>query len=260
MINLKRKYRMSDGSLFDVTQRMLTGAFRDVAVLTNYSFTQIKLDAMDTAKIAFAMLPNDLELSAMMGEKTQEKKDKRKEATDFVMIEIMSRVELKYTTEHKIYKRFDVSDIYNERDADFFILLHRVHRLATNLFASLEEYGLTTAHLEALATLADEYLAAWKVQDQAIDDRETGVETRITAGNDLYNDVSRLSELGKRLWWDKSESHYNDYVMYPNKTAAKEKQMGDGDVPENKVLNIPATAMTADSAIAGTNEGSVPSE
>ena len=251
---------MSDGMLVAVTQRMLIGAFRDVAKLTDYSFTQAKLEAMDAAKIAFARLPNDLELSAMLGEKTQEKKAKRKETTEYVMIEIMQRVQLKYTVDSKVYRHFGVRDIYNEWDADFFILLHRVHRLATNLFASLEEYGLTTAHLEALATLADEYLAAWKVQDQAIDDRETGVESRITAGNDLYNDVSRLSELGKRLWWDKSESHYNDYVMYPNKTAAKEKQMGDGDVPENKVLNITATAMTADSAIAGTNEGSVPSE
>jgi len=255
MINLKRKYRMSDGSLFDVTQRMLTGAFRDVAVLTNYSFTQIKLDAMDTAKIAFAMLPNDLELSAMMGEKTQEKKDKRKEATDFVMIEIMSRVELKYTTEHKIYKRFDVSDIYNERDADFFILLHRVHRQATNLFDTLEDFGLTLGHLSDLETLANEYLAAYKAQDQAIDDRDNAVETRVTAGNELYKDVAALGELGKRIWLGKSESHYNDYVIYPNNVVPPEQQVFESDVPEAQVLNVSVTDINENSMIAGENIG-----
>ncbi len=255
MIPLKRTYKTSDGGLVEITQRMLTGANRDILKLNDYAYTQAMLDAIDAKKIAFAGLPTDVELSSMIVEATKAKNDKRTAATEYVMTEVMARVKLKYVDEQNaVYKRFGVSNIYNETDGNFLILLYRVHRQANALQPTLGQ-GLTVAIVAQVETLAGEFLALWKAQDAAIDDRDVAVQTRVEAGNSLYEDVAKLGELGKRIWLNKDESKYNDYVIYPSGAEPPSQSVVESDVNPGEVVSLSVTGVEANSVSDYVNTG-----
>ena len=255
MIPLKRTYKTSDGGLVEITQRMLTGANRDILKLNDYAYTQAMLDAIDAKKIAFAGLPTDVELSSMIVEATKAKNDKRTAATEYVMTEVMARVKLKYVDEQNaVYKRFGVSNIYNETDGNFLILLYRVHRQANALQPTLGQ-GLTVAIVAQVETLAGEFLALWKAQDAAIDDRDLAVQMRVEAGNSLYADVAKLGGLGKRLWWNKDESKYNDYVMYAAGAEPPAQTVVESEINPGTVVNLSVTGIEPSSGCKYENTG-----
>lgn len=257
MLPLKRTYKTSDGGLVDLTQRMLTGATRDITELTNFGYTPAMLDDIEAKKVAFAQLPTDVEQSALMAETTLAKTNKRTEATNYVMVEIMSRVKLKYTDEsHPTYKRFGVSNIHNETDGNFLILLYRVHRQANALQATIG-HGLTAAHVAQVNTFATQFLDLWKVQDEAIDERDRAVQTRVESGNSLYKDVAQLGDLGKRIWLNVNESKYNDYVLYPASAEPPAQTVVETDVAATSVVNLSVTGITPASQSTYQNTGAV---
>ena len=255
MITLKRTYKTSDGGLIEMAQRMLLGANRDILKLNEYAYTQAMLDAIEAKRIAFAGLPTDVELSGQLGGATQAKKDKRTEATEYVMVEIMARIKLKFEDEqHPAYKRFAVNHIYNETDGNFLMLLFRVHRQAAALQPTLG-YGLTPAIVAQVETLANEFLNLWIAQDAAIDDRDLAVQMRVEAGNSLYADVAKLGGLGKRLWWNKDESKYNDYVMYAAGAEPPAQTVVESDINPGTVVNLSVTGIEPGSRCKYENTG-----
>ncbi len=253
MIPLRRKYSMSDGMLIETTNRVLVGANRDVAQLTNYSIDQPAIDAIALANEGFSDLPTDIELSSMMGEATLAKNTKRKEAADYIMTEVMMRVSMVYGQDSRTYQRFGVSDIYNETDGNFYILIKRVKRQATALQTPLAAKGLTATHITTLGTFTTDFDNLWEAQDEAIDNRDQAVTDRIEAGNALYAALLEVADLGKQLWDGVDESKYNDYVLYPNQTTAPQGQVVETSVPSGQVVNLSLTALEADMNITAEN-------
>ena len=256
MIQLRRKYSMSDGKLIETANKVLVGANRDVAELTPYLYDQAAIDAIDAKNEAFSDLPTDEELSAMMMDATLAKNTKRTEAIEFVMVEIMSRVGLVFGDDSPKYKRFRSNLIHNQPDGDFIRTLKGVKRQTLLLQSQLATgAGLTSTHITTLASFITDFDNLLENQDESIDNRDIAVEDRITAGNDLYKDLLNLSDIGKRKWLNVSEAKYNDYVLYPNQTTVPESQVFEASVGSLQVVNISATAIKANSQIVVENLG-----
>ena len=252
---------MSDSGLTEVTQKVLIGANRDVTELTGYGYDQNRLDGIETSKNDFVLLPTDVELSSDMALATLAKNNKRTEATEYVMIEIMARVKDKYGETHPVYKGFKVNDIYQVSDAEFHFMLHRVHRRAGKLVTAndLTQQGLTQPIVDVVAAKAGQFIDLWKARDQAIEDRDAAVQARVEAGNALYKDVANIAQLGKRLWLNKDESKYNDYVLYPNQSGAEEEpeeqQVVESPVGGGLIVNLGVTGIDANTNLFFENTG-----
>lgn len=261
MISLQRIYKMSDGSLVGTGMRVLVGANRDVLTLTDYGWNQTRIDGLETARVAFADMPTDVELSGMMTEATAAKNQVRKDATDHCMVEVMVRVSQHYGDKSPTLKRFRAGELHTATDHGFWLVLKRIHRQATLLLADLAPEGLTQAHLDTLADFITEMNDALLAQDTAIDDRDRAVQARVEAGNAFYTELVKLADLGKRLWLNKDESKYNDYVLY-QKTGGtepeEEQQVFESEVAAETVLNLSATGIDGSETIIGHNVGTVP--
>jgi hypothetical protein len=261
MINLRRKYKMADGKLVETTIRVLVGAERDVAELTPFGWDQDRIDALRSSMLAFADLPTDGELSAMMAEKTEEKDLLRKRSTDYVMVQIMGRVSQRFDVESRTYERFRVGDIHSESDGNFYMTLKRVARQATDLQPQLVAEGLNQAIIDMVTQQADEFIAAMEAQDKAVDDRDLAVQARVEAGNLFYEELLKLGAIGKRIWLNVDESRYNDYVLYPNQSAGPgeqepaEQQVVESEVAPMSVVSLSLTDLTPATQLTVENDG-----
>lgn len=263
MLDVKRKFRMSDSALDATAQRVLIGANRDVDVLTPFGFDAIRIGAIAAMRMAFVDLPTDIELSSMMMEATEAKKAKRAEATNYVMMEVMQRVEIRFGSSSAQYRRFGVSGIHNVSDAEFHATLRRVLRCANNLMPQMAAQGLTPAIVGVVSTLTEDFVTLWDAQAQAIEDRDQAVTDRVEAGNALYAELVLLADLGKRKWHNGPESNYNDYVLYPNQGGAsdgpeEELQVVEADVAPMAVVNLSLTGIDGTEPITVENTGTAP--
>lgn len=192
----------------------------------------------------------------MMMDATLAKNNKRTEAIEFVMVEIMTRVGRVFGDDSPKYKRFRTNLIHNQPDGDFIRTLKGVKRQTLLLQTDLATgAGLTPAHLTSLDGFIADFDTLVENQDEAIDNRDIAVEDRITAGNDLYKDLLNLADIGKRKWLNVSEAKYNDYVLYPNQTTVPESQVLEASVASLKVVNLSATDIKANSQLLGENTG-----
>lgn len=73
--------------------------------------------------------------------------------------------------------------------------------------------GLTPQDIAGLSTAASLLDISIDAQHKAIEDRDLATEARITAGNILWDEISRLCSIGKSLYEDEDEAKYNDYVL-----------------------------------------------
>lgn len=254
---MKRKYRVTDGDLITISNRVLNAANRDITEMSAYGIDAAKLADVEAMISDFMDLPTDPELSGLMQEKTAEKNNLRKEATRHVLKEIMQRVEMEFGLNSPTYARFKVGKIHNASDGDFLRMLGRIFRLSGELQSDLAGRGLTEPMILAIEDYENGFHQALKDQDKAIDDRDQAVETRITQGNAVYEELVTIADLGKRLWADESEAKYNDYVLYAT-TPAAETAM-EGEVPANGgITNVSITGHDANTNITLENTGTVP--
>ena len=248
---------MSDGNLALVGQRIIAAAVRDEADLIPYGFTAVERAALNTMVMEFLDLPTDAELTGMMMEATQAKNNLEKTITTYITKEVMLRVEMEFNAGTPTYNRFGTKGIHNMTDGNFLMCIKRVARQGGLLETALASRGYTPDMTTQVSDYATDYLDAWNNQNAAIDSRDQAVEVRINKGNELYEKLAKLAELGKKLWADTSPAKYNDYVIYATPPPAA--QIFDGDLEgDDGLLNLSATGVTASSVIGTEVTGAEP--
>lgn len=258
---LKRLYKMSDGSLAGTAQTLAIAAERDLAMLVQYGWDQNRIDGIKLARNNFSDLPTDLELSGSMTLATAAKNLVRKNATDYCAVQILIRVSQHFGEDSREYRQFDASELYSATDNDYWFALKRVKRLANGLLATLSTEGLLQDHLDTLGDFITEMDEAMEAQKLAIDARNIAVRTRVLAGNAMYQEMTKLAEVGKRIWLNVDDSLYNDYILYPNQGGngtPAEQQVFESNVATESVLNLSVTGIDGSEIMTGTNTGTVP--
>lgn len=208
-----RLYKFSDGTL--VTKGLEKIAFikRDQTEFDKYNIVADKREDLKTLLTDFSNRETDIEALQEQVEST-EIKDKKAEELRIAIRGVMSCVELKFPVESAKYRKFGTETLSRQTDAELLITGKRVVRVGTGLLPVLTDFGLTQAHLDTITTLTLDFIDVLVDQRLEIGERDIQQEDRVEAGNTIYSQLVKYTNLGQAIWVDKDVAKYNDYVMY----------------------------------------------
>ncbi len=209
---LMRDYVISDADLIQLADSKISAAKRDMAEMQDFGITDIILADINKKRDNFADMTTDEELEGMKISSTADK-NAAADVLRKAIRRIMARVGNKYGVKSGKYSRFGVDTLSRMSDTELYKCGKRVQRQARALLGQLVSEGLTEADISDLETITLTFDTTIDAQDDAIRDRDIATQERITLGNDLYADVTRLSNTGKAIWEGTSEAKYNDYLI-----------------------------------------------
>ncbi|GET22991.1 hypothetical protein [Prolixibacter denitrificans] len=116
-------------------------------------------------------------------------------------------------------------------------------RYARGLFKTAERFSDVIAASDGLDTFITEVKEDVEELDEAIDrlrevmtQRDAASLVRVEKANELYDEIARVCDAGKRYWNGENEAYYNDYVIYGSSTPLpneeEEETPADGDAAD----------------------------
>ncbi len=247
----RRNYKLSDGTLVQVSDSLVISGTRDLTDFATYGWDTARLDAIEDLRDEFDDLPTDEELMGAMVVATGQKNEKGEELR--VMIrEMRSRVENKYGEGADETVAYGWELLSKMDDNDLRRCGKRVWRLATADAANLATEGVTAAVLTALITTTNDFDDLIDTQITRIKERDVAVTGRINKGNELYAELVKLANTGKTHWESRDESKYNDYVINESSSS---NQVATGAINGGAIVNISVTVDAATDQITITHEG-----
>lgn len=232
----RRKYKMSDADLIQLTDSIQDSADRDSVALAQFGVDAGTLTALGTARNTFANGLSDHYLSAKMVIATQNKNAK-KEVIQLAIKKISDRAKIKYGDQDGRYKLFGVSMISKQSDNDLYRMAKLVIIAGTEQLADLASEGLTEQMITDLETANNEFDILIDLKNRAVRNRDAAVDERIKQGNEVYALLTNLAAKGKLCWEDNNEALYNDYVLYPS-GSSNTADISTGIVDGNSTVNI----------------------
>jgi len=215
-----RMYNYPDSELYVQCIEHINYAKRDIKGFETYSFSQSRLAKFETACNAFAELPTDDELVGVQMQMTE----KKAEAADKLKIAIrsvMTRVAMKYHNKSGRYRRFGTRKMGDMNDPQLLFCARRVMRVGQQMLPFLDEVGLTQAILDKVNEAMVNFENAIHIQKDKVSDRDIMVEKRTDLGNELYEELIVLCNIGKDIWIDKDTVKYEQYVIYESNADQK---------------------------------------
>jgi hypothetical protein len=194
---------------------------RDITEFNKFGVDELALtDAMDLNS-TFSNILTDEELEGLQILATQSK-DAAGTALKTDIGLIMKRAESKYGKDSGNYRRFGVEGIADLDGGQLVYVAKRVLRVATLLLTELASKGLTQAILTEYASSISTFEKALEAQEDSMAARDIATEERATSANELYTVVSDLCSTGKRIWENRNEAKYNDYLLYDTPSGEPE--------------------------------------
>lgn len=215
-----RMYNYPDSELYVQCIEHINYAKRDIQGFETYSFSKERLAKFEAACNAFAALPTDDELVGVQMQMTE----KKAEAADKLKIAIrsvMTRVAMKYHNKSGRYRRFGTRKMGDMNDSQLLFCARRVIRVGTQMMSFLEEVGLSQATLDKVNEAMVNFENAIHIQKDKVSDRDIMVEKRTDLGNELYEELIVLCNIGKDIWIDKDTVKYEQYVIYESNANQK---------------------------------------
>jgi len=206
-----RLYSMSDADLKQTADFVFNLVTRDLGDFGRRNVTADTLTDLQALINNFDDVQTDEELQGIVMDATQAKdvlaEDLRKKIRT-----IRNMAELEYNNKGK-YNSFGFEDMANMNDNELYRLAKRVVRVSTTLLSDLGNQGLVEADITDLSTAAALFDTAIDAQHSAIENRDLATEARVTIGNELWDELTRLCSIGKSIYEDTDEARYNDYVL-----------------------------------------------
>jgi len=127
----------------------------------------------------------------------------------------------------KEYASFRFSGITRMSDQELVVYSKHVCKTAESYKDALTKRNIDEVMLgEALeaTTILDNAIDA---QTEAISLREQMSVKRLELGNELYDLIVELCEVGKRIWENENEAFYHDYVLYGSNKSAEQANISE---------------------------------
>lgn len=105
--------------------------------------------------------------------------------------------------------------------------------------SDFDEVNISVADCDAL--IANQEVFKYKFIDinEKINERDDATEERWLRANEVYSEMMRISEFGKFVWENVSESKYNDYVIYPSSSNSEDKNTEETETEEDDFGGVP---------------------
>ena len=176
----------------------MTSTFlRNAADLASHGVNAARVLTFQAQTLAFATLPTDGELDAAKQEATARKTSVQIQAVTQMQV-IMGIVGTVNDVRSAAYKMFSSSGLDSDADADLYVGLLRVDRMARTRQKDYAKAGLTPALLDTLAASTTEFLTRMGEQQDA---------------NTLYTERIALFPMGKALFTTPDARKFEDHVV-----------------------------------------------
>lgn len=218
--SINRAYNFPDADLYVQCMERIQYIRRDQKEFQSYAYTESKIENFEKLCKRFSELPNDDELIGNQMEATG-KKDDEKEKLKTAIRSIMTRVATKYNPKSGHYRKFGTVKMNDMSDPQLLLCGRRVVRVSTKLLDFLAETGLRQSHIDAVQQAASSFENAIHIQQDKICDRDIAVEQRIELGNELYNELILVCNIGKDIWAESNKAKYENYTVYESNNEQK---------------------------------------
>lgn len=215
------KFRFSFGFLKQLAEDTLSSIDRDIAEFTDRGFTPAKRTAYVNAISALDNYPTDNQL---LGVKvtTTETKDEARDSLETQMRTMFLAAKNTFGENTGKFREFGDVQLSQQTDSDLARSAKAMISTATKYVTELAGEGITTAKIALMTTTRATLDTAIDDQRKAIKNRDNGTEARIIIANALYDLVVKYADDGKDIWVTKSESKFNDYVIYNTPSGTDE--------------------------------------
>ncbi len=215
-----RKHNYPDADLYQQCIEHIRYAHRDLEQFTQYGFGLERLKKFKAMCDRFRELPDDDELlgdQMILTEKKYTAADKLKAS----IRSLMTRVELKYNNRTGRYRKFGASKLGDMTDPQLIFCARRVIRVARQMIDFLDEVGVNENVLGRISEAALAFENAVNLQQDRVADRDIGVERRMDYGNEIYDELVILCNIGKDIWNHKDPQKYENYCLYESNNEQK---------------------------------------
>lgn len=215
-----RKHNFPDADLYLQSMERIRYAHRDIQLFEQYSFDMERLKKFKAMCDRFRELPDDDEL---LGDQMilTEKKYKAAEKLKAAIRSLMTRVAIKYNNRTGRYRKFGATKLGDMTDAQLIFCGRRVIRVARQQIDFLDDVGVNEKVLGKISEAVQEFENAVNLQQDRVADRDIGVERRVDYGNEIYDELVVLCNIGKDIWDNKDKAKYENYCLYESNNDQK---------------------------------------
>ncbi len=218
-----RKHNFPDADLYLQCIERIRYAHRDLEQFDQYGYDLERLKKFKAMCDRFKELPDDDEL---LGDQMilTEKKYKAAEKLKASIRSLMTRVALKYNNRTGRYRKFGATKLGDMTDAQLIFCGRRVIRVARQQIDFLDDVGVNERIISKISTATQEFENAVNLQQDRIADRDIGVERRVDYGNEIYDELVVLCNIGKDIWDNIDKAKYENYCLYESNNEQKKER------------------------------------
>ncbi|MBP7699069.1 MAG: hypothetical protein KA101_00370 [Saprospiraceae bacterium] len=218
-----RKYNFPDADLYIQCMERIKCANRDVKQFEQYGYSKEKLLAFINNCERFKQLPDDDEL---VGDQMilTDKKNAAAERLMTAIRSIMTRVAIKYNPRTGRYRKFGTAKMGDMTDAQLLFCGRRVVRVARQQADFLDEVGVNENNIKRVSDACTDFENALNIQQDKVADRDISVERRTELGNQIYDELITICEIGKDTWATLDPVKYEQYTIYESNNDQKIKR------------------------------------
>lgn len=215
-----RKHNFPDADLYLLCIERIRLAEQDSKLFEQYGYTRERLAGFLARCKKFSSLPGDDEL---LGDQMQmtEKKDTAADQLKAAIRSLMTRVTIRYSNRSGQYRKFGTAKMGDMSDAQLLFCGRRVVRVARQQIDFLADVGVNEQLIRRVSDAAQAFERALNIQQDRISDRDIAVERRVELGNDLYEELVILCNIGKDIWAERDATRYELYTLYESNNDQK---------------------------------------
>jgi len=224
---VNRQYNFPDADLYLQCIERIKHAKRDAALFEQYGYSKERLRGFLNKCEKFRALPDDDEL---VGDQmvTTEKKYAAAEKLKSAIRSLMTRVAMKYSNRSGRYRKFGTAKLGDMTDAQLIFCGRRVVRVARQQIDFLGDVGVNENVIKRVVDATQHFEQALNIQQDRVAERDIAVERRTEVGNQLYEELVTLCNIGKDIWAERDPVKYENYTIYESnndqKIARKERE------------------------------------
>jgi hypothetical protein len=221
-----KKFTLSYPELSQRGDRVQLVVSRDVNEFTKYGYKKnIAVKLGEKTEQLKAILPD----MYWEGQKTlsTNTKDQCKGKLVEILGEIAFKAKLALGADSKEYATFRFSGMDRQPDQQLVAYAKHVCQTVEFFIDQLTKRNVTPKLIIQTIDANTALDNAVDAQMEAISVREQKSVERMTLGNELYELIVELCDVGKRIWEHKNEAFYNDYVLYSSSKSTAQTENED---------------------------------
>jgi hypothetical protein len=226
-----KKFSMSYSELGQRGDRVEAVVARDTIEFVKFGYEETIPAKVAEKTIQFKAVLPDMYWEGQKTLKTNAKDECRSNLVG-LLGEIAFKSKLALGNGSKEYATFRFSGVDRKTDNELVAYAKHVCQTAEFFMKDLSKRNVTpeliTQTIDATTALDD----AIDAQAEAISVREQKSVERLALGNELYDLIVELCEVGKRIWEHKNEAFYNDYVLYASSKSTSQAEENEDTVEE----------------------------